>query len=221
LKNGVAEPLAAVVARVAKSASYTHVLAATSNHSKNYFPRAAALADSSPLSDISAVVSEDTFKRPIYAGNAIATVKMSDKVKFILVRPTSFEKAAETGGAGAVSNAALDAADTNGVGSEFLSAAVAKSDRPDLTSARVVVSGGRALKSAENFSIISALADKLKGAVGASRAAVDAGYISNEAQVGQTGKVVAPELYIAVSKYLRINLDFQLILNVLYLFVYI
>jgi electron transfer flavoprotein alpha subunit len=190
--------MAAVVASLAKSAAYSHIFAASSNVSKNYFPRAAAIVDASPLSDISAVISEDTFKRPMYAGNAIATVKMADKVKFILVRPTSFEKAAASGGSASVTKVTVSDAEAAGAGSQFVSAVVAKSDRPDLTSARVVVSGGRALKSADNFPIIFALADKLKGAVGASRAAVDAGYISNEHQVGQTGKVVAPELYIAV-----------------------
>lgn len=197
LKNSVAESMAGLVHSLAKGGDYSHVLAASSNVSKNYFSRAAAMMDCSPLSDVSAVMSESQFKRPMYAGNAVATVDMSDKVKWVLVRGTSFEKAAATGGSGAVSAAKVDDAAVNNLGTEFVSAVVAKSDRPDLTSARVVVSGGRALKSADNFPIIFALADKLKGAVGASRAAVDAGYISNEHQVGQTGKVVAPELYIA------------------------
>jgi electron transfer flavoprotein alpha subunit len=197
LANSLAESMANLVVSVTKGGAYSHVIAASSNVSKNYLPRAAAMVDASPLSDVSDVLSESKFKRPMYAGNAIATVEMSDKVKFLLVRPTSFDKAAATGGSGAVSAATVDDATVDSLGSEFVSAVVAKSDRPDLTSARVVVSGGRALKSAENFPIIFALADKLKGAVGASRAAVDAGYISNEHQVGQTGKVVAPELYIA------------------------
>lgn len=194
LEHTMAEPMAHFVSKI--SSSYTHVLAPSSNSSKNWMPRAAALADCAPLSDVAEVVSEDTFKRPMYAGNAIATVQMSDKLKHLLVRTTSFDKAG-AGGSAAVESVDVDVAETAGYSGTFKSAAVAKSDRPDLTSARVVVSGGRALKSSENFSLIFDLADKLKGAVGASRAAVDAGYISNEHQVGQTGKVVAPELYIA------------------------
>ena len=191
----MAEPMAHFVSKLA--GSYSHILAPASNSSKNWLPRAAALCDCGPLTDVSDVVSEDTFKRPMYAGNAIATVQMSDKTKFVLIRTTAFEKAAPTGGSAAAGDASVDVGDTATFQAKFQSASIAKSDRPELTSSRVVVSGGRALKNAENFSIIFDLADKLKGSVGASRAAVDAGYISNEHQVGQTGKVVAPDLYIA------------------------
>eukprot|EP01006_Ploeotia_vitrea_P016975 TRINITY_DN47931_c0_g1_i1.p1 TRINITY_DN47931_c0_g1~~TRINITY_DN47931_c0_g1_i1.p1 ORF type:complete len:334 (-),score=6.87 TRINITY_DN47931_c0_g1_i1:49-1050(-) len=194
LKNNIAENLAHVVANL--SGSYSHVLAPASNNSKNFLPRTAALCDCSPLTDVSEVLSEDTFKRPMYAGNALATVQMSDKIKFILIRATSFDKANVGGGSANVDNVNVDLGEVKNAGN-FISATVAASDRPDLTSARVVVSGGRGVKAAENFPIIFDLADKLKGAVGASRAAVDAGFISNEHQVGQTGKVVAPELYIA------------------------
>jgi len=179
------------------SSGFSHVLAPGSNISRNWMPRAAALADCSPLNDVSDVVSEDTFKRPMYAGNAIATVQMSDKVKFMMIRTTAFDKAEANGGSATVESVAVDVDGCAGYSANFESAEVATSDRPDLTSARVVVAGGRALKSADNFPLIFDLADKLKGAVGASRAAVDAGYISNEHQVGQTGKVVAPDLYIA------------------------
>lgn len=196
MKNNISESLASVVAALVKTDAFSHVVAASSNVSKNYLPRAAAMCDASPLTDVSAVVSEDTFKRPMYAGNAVSTVQMSDKAKFIIIRPTAFDKAAD-GGSGAVESVEPDVG--AGPCATFVSETVAKSDRPDLTAASVVVSGGRALKSEENFSIIFDLADKLKGAVGASRAAVDAGYISNEHQVGQTGKIVAPDLYIAVS----------------------
>ena len=173
------------------------MIAASSNISKNYLPRAAAMCDSAPLTDVSKVVSEDTFQRPMYAGNAVSTVQMSDATKFVIIRPTSFDNAEEGSSTSTVESCSVEVG--SGPSATFISETVAKSDRPDLTAASVVVSGGRALKSEENFSIIFDLADKLKGAVGASRAAVDAGYISNEHQVGQTGKIVAPALYIAVS----------------------
>jgi electron transfer flavoprotein alpha subunit len=191
----LAEDMAPVLKDVAQN--YTHVIAPSSNVSKNYIPRAAALVDSAPVTDILSVIDEATFTRPVYAGNAIATVKMSDKIKFVLVRTTAFEKAATGAGTAAIEAVNVGSL-SKSAASTFVSANVSKSDRPDLASARIVVSGGRGLKSGENFKILEALADKLGGAVGASRAAVDAGYVPNEYQVGQTGKVVAPDLYIAV-----------------------
>lgn len=198
LAKGISEETANAVVAVAKAGGYTHVLAPSSNHGKNFLPRAAALMDSSPLMDITAVHSEDTFSRPMYAGNAITKMRMSDKVKFILVRPTAFEKAADTGGKGVVEASKIAAADISAGHTSFVSADSKKSGRPDLGSARVVVSGGRGMKNGENFGMLETMADHLGGAVGASRAAVDAGYVPNELQVGQTGKCVAPDLYIAV-----------------------
>lgn len=177
--------------------TYTHILAPSSNNGKNYIPRAAALLDSSPLTDVLKVVDKETFERPMYAGNAIATIKMADARKFLLIRTTVFDKAADNGGSASIESIS-PAPDAKTSLSAFISESQKKSTRPELTTARVVVSGGRGLKSKENFAMIEALADKLGGAVGASRAAVDAGFINNEAQVGQTGKVVAPDLYIAV-----------------------
>lgn len=197
LADGLAENMAELVKVAASSGSYTHILAASSNHGKNFIPRAAAQLDSSPLMDVLEVVDDSTFKRPMYAGNAIATVKMSDAIKFILVRSTAFDKAA-TGAETAAAVETFDFAASKSALSKFLSASVSESERPDLTAARVVVSGGRGLKSGENFSLLETLADKMGGAVGASRAAVDAGFVPNEYQVGQTGKVVAPDLYVAV-----------------------
>lgn len=192
--HSMAENLAPLIATLAKEGGYSHVLAPATSVGKNVLPRAAALADSQQISDITAVVSADTFVRPIYAGNAIATVQSTDKIKFITVRGTAFDKAAMGGSA-----ATEDVAGAGDAGlSTFMSAEVSKSERPELTAARIVVSGGRGLGSGENFKIIEALADKLGAAVGASRAAVDAGFVPNDYQVGQTGKVVAPELYIAV-----------------------
>lgn len=198
LDHSLAEDSAAAVQAVLSGGSYSHVLAPSSNHGKNFMPRVAALMDSAPLTDITAVVSEDTFQRPMYAGNAIATVQMKDTTKFILVRTTAFEKAEETGGSASVENvsAAADGFATNL--STWESASAKQSGRPELSSARVVVSGGRGMKNGENFGMLEEMADKLGGAVGASRAAVDAGYVPNELQVGQTGKVVAPDLYVAV-----------------------
>lgn len=192
-----AETTADIVSKLSKG-GYTHVLTPSSNKGKNFLPRAAAIAKSSPLTDVISVVDSETFQRPMYAGNAISTVKMTSLCKFILVRGTSFEQAAVGNNAASISS--LDAgmidAETKKL-SSFVAANATKSDRPDLNSAGVVVAGGRGLKSKENFDIITALADKLGGAVGASRAAVDAGYAPNEQQVGQTGKQVAPDLYIA------------------------
>lgn len=175
---------------------YTHILAPSSNNGKNYFPRVAALLDSSPLSDVIKIVDKETFQRPMYAGNAIATIKMSDAKKFLLVRTTVFDKAAASGGSASIENAQYGDAKTSM--STFISESQKKSARPELTTARVVISGGRGMKSGENFTMLETLADKLGGAVGASRAAVDAGFVNNAYQVGQTGKVVAPDLYIAV-----------------------
>ena len=196
-KNGP-EDLANAVVHAVKSGGYTHVFTPSSNIGKNFLPRAAALMDSSPLSDILSVESEDTFTRPMYAGNAISTVQMTDAVKFLLVRTTAFEKAEATGGSGAVEAVAIADGDFQTNHQEFLSEDAKKSGRPDLGSASIVISGGRGMKSGENFAMLETMADKLGGALGASRAAVDAGYVPNELQIGQTGKVVAPDLYVAV-----------------------
>lgn len=187
------ENLGPLVAGLAKG--YSHVLAPATTNGKNYLPCVAALLDVDQISEIIAVVAADTFKRPIYAGNAIATVRSSAPIKVISVRTTAFEAAAAEGGSAAV-EAVSGPGDTGK--STFLSEEIAKSDRPDLGSARIVVSGGRGMQSSDNFKLLYALADKLGAAVGASRAAVDAGFVPNDLQVGQTGKIVAPDLYIAV-----------------------
>lgn len=193
LEHGLAENVAPVIVDLA--ANYSHILAPSTTFGKNVLPRAAALLDVQQISDIMDVVDADTFVRPIYAGNAIATVKSSDAKKLITVRGTGFDAVAAEGG-----NAPVEDAPVKGDSglSSFVSAEVSKSDRPELTAAKIVVSGGRAMGSAEGFKIIEALADKLGGAIGASRAAVDAGYVPNDYQVGQTGKIVAPDLYIAI-----------------------
>ncbi len=191
--HALAEPLAALIAGLA--GDYSHLIAPATTSGKNVMPRVAALLDVAQISDISAVVSADTFVRPIYAGNALATVQSKDAKKVITVRGSTFDKAKAEGGSGAVENVA--AAADPGL-SSFVSQALSKSERPELTSARIVVSGGRGMGSGENFKIIEALADKLGAGVGASRAAVDAGFVPNDYQVGQTGKIVAPELYVAV-----------------------
>jgi len=189
----LAEDLAALV--VALAPDYSHILAPATTFGKNVLPRAAALLDVAQISDIVAVESPDTFVRPIYAGNALATVQSSDRIKVITVRTTGFEAAKSEGGSAAIEPAAaLDAGGT----SRFVSHELTKSARPELTSARIIVSGGRGMGNGENFKLLEALADKLNAAVGASRAAVDSGFVPNDYQVGQTGKVVAPELYIAV-----------------------
>ena len=194
LANQLAENVAPVVAGL--MAGYDAVLFPATAHGKNIAPRVAALLDVMQISDILSVESADTFTRPIYAGNAIATVQSSDAKKVITVRGTAFAKAAAEGGSAAV-EAATGAADA-GL-SSFVGAEIAKLERPELTSAKIIVSGGRALKDAETFQqVIFPLADKLGAAVGASRAAVDAGYVPNDYQVGQTGKIVAPEVYVAV-----------------------
>ncbi|MBP0446329.1 FAD-binding protein [Roseomonas sp. SSH11] len=188
----LAEPAAALIQSLA--GNYTHLLAPGSSFGKNVMPRVAALLDVQPISDISGIVDADTFVRPIYAGNALATVQSSDAKKVLTVRAASFDPAAAEGGSAPV-EPAQGAADP-GV-SSFVGAEIVKSERPELTAARIVVSGGRAIGSAENFKILDGIADKLGAAVGASRAAVDAGYAPNDLQVGQTGKIVAPELYMA------------------------
>ncbi|MCU0952952.1 MAG: electron transfer flavoprotein subunit alpha/FixB family protein [Burkholderiaceae bacterium] len=191
--NFLAENVAEQVLAVAKD--YSHVVAPATANGKNVLPRVAARLDAAQVSDIISVESADTFTRPIYAGNAIATVQATDPVKVITARPTNFDAAPATGGSAAVEN--LSAVADTGM-SQFVSRDVAKSDRPELQGAKVVVSGGRGMGSAENFKLLDPLADKLGAAMGASRAAVDAGYAPNDWQVGQTGKVVAPNLYIAI-----------------------
>lgn len=193
LANRLAEPLAALLVQLAPS--YDHLVAPASAAGKNVMPRVAALLDVQPISDVSGVVDADTFVRPIYAGNALATVKSSDAKKVMTIRAASFDPVPATGGSAAVE--AVAAAANPGT-SSFVGAEVSKSERPELTAAKVVVSGGRAMGSAENFHLIEKVADILGAAVGASRAAVDAGYAPNDHQVGQTGKIVAPDLYIAV-----------------------
>jgi len=192
LGHRLAEPTAALIASLA--GDYSHIFAPATTDAKNILPRVAALLDVMVISDVSGVVDADTFERPIYAGNAIQTVKSSDKVKVVTIRTSTFEAAGE-GGSAAVETITVPA---NPGLSEWVEDKVAASDRPELTSAKIVVSGGRGLGSEESFAMIEALADKLGGAVGASRAAVDSGYAPNDWQVGQTGKVVAPQLYVAV-----------------------
>ncbi|WP_275096870.1 electron transfer flavoprotein subunit alpha/FixB family protein [Sedimenticola hydrogenitrophicus] len=189
----LAENLAAQV--VALAAEYSHILAPATTFGKNFLPRAAALLDVSQISDISAVVDGETFIRPIFAGNALAKVRSSDSCKLITVRTTKFEASAEEGGNAAVEP--VTASEESGL-SSFVGRQLSQSERPELTSARIVISGGRGMQDGANFQLLDAVADKLDAAVGASRAAVDAGYVPNDFQVGQTGKVVAPDLYIAV-----------------------
>jgi len=191
--HGLAEATAALVAAIA--GEYTHVLTPADKFGKNFLPRAAALLDVSSISDIIEIKDADTFVRPIYAGNAIATVKSADPVKLVSVRMTAFEDAAAEGGSASVEP--VSAADDPGL-SSFVGQDLTVSERPELTSARVVVSGGRGMQSGENFKLLEGIADHLNAAIGASRAAVDAGYVPNDYQVGQTGKVVAPDLYVAV-----------------------
>ena len=193
LKNALAENVAAQVLSIA--GNYSHILFPATASGKNIAPRVAAKLDVAQISDITKVISADTFERPIYAGNAIATVQSGDSVKVITVRGTGFDAAAASGGSAAVETVAA-VADTGKA--KFLGAEIAKNDRPELTAAKIIVSGGRALGSKEKFDeVITPLADKLGAAIGASRAAVDAGYAANDLQVGQTGKIVAPQLYIA------------------------
>lgn len=191
--NRLAENLAPLVAEL--GAGYSHILAPATTTGKNIAPRVAALLDVQAISDISSVESPDTFKRPIYAGNIIATVKSNDTIKVLTIRTTAFDAAPAEGG-----NASVEVITTthNAETSVFVSEELAASERPELTSAKVVISGGRGMGSSESFHMLETLADKLGAAVGASRAAVDAGFVANDMQVGQTGKIVAPELYIAV-----------------------
>ncbi len=192
--NFLAENVAPLVAKLA--AGYSHVFGSTTSFGKNVMPRVAALLGVAQISDIVAVESPDTFVRPIYAGNALATVQSKDGIKIVTVRGTAFAAAAAEGGSAAIEPVAE--AGSDGGLSRFLRQELSKSERPELTSARVIVSGGRGMGSGENFKLLEALADKLGAAVGASRAAVDAGFVPNDYQVGQTGKIVAPDLYIAV-----------------------
>jgi electron transfer flavoprotein alpha subunit len=189
----LAETVAPLVVKLASG--YSHVLATATTFGKNFMPRVAALLDVAQISEIQSVVSADTFVRPIYAGNALATVQSKDAIKVITVRGTGFAAAAAEGG-----NAAIEAIPAGPASdlSRFVGAELSKSERPELTSARIVISGGRGMQSGENFHLLETVADQLGAAVGASRAAVDAGYVPNDYQVGQTGKIVAPDLYIAV-----------------------
>ena len=189
----LAENIAPLIAEV--GASYSHILAPATTTGKNITPRVAALLDVQAISDISSVESADTFKRPIYAGNIIATVQSSDSIKVLTVRTTAFDAVSAEGGTASIE--ALTSVHDSG-NSSFIGEELAVSERPELTSARVVISGGRGMASSDNFQLLEKLADKLGGAVGASRAAVDAGFVANDMQVGQTGKIVAPDLYIAV-----------------------
>ena len=192
-EHQLAESMGDLVAELGKA--YTHILAAATTTGKNFLPRAAALLDVAQISEIIAVESENTFKRPIYAGSCIATVESSDPIKVITVRATAFDAVASEGGSAAIES--VDFVNDTGV-SSFAGEELAESDRPELTAAQVVISGGRGMGNGENFEILNKVADKLGAAVGASRAAVDAGYVPNDMQVGQTGKIVAPSLYIAV-----------------------
>ena len=192
-ENFIAENFTPVIVKA--SENYSHIICSANTFGKNLMPRVAALLDTSQVSDIIKVVSADTFLRPIYAGNAFATVKSNDKKKCITIRPTSFEPCKTTGGSAEITK--FDATEQSEA-SKFIKREETKSDRPELGTARIVISGGRGMQSEDNFKLISAIADKLNAAIGASRAAVDAGYIGNDHQVGQTGKVVVPDLYIAV-----------------------
>ena len=192
-ENFLAENLTPLIIKL--SEPYSHIIASANTFGKNCMPRVAALLDVSQISDIIKINSSEEFLRPIYAGNAFATVKSRDKKKCITIRPTSFEAAPKSGGSAPIEN--VEPADNKNI-SKFIKREEAKSERPELGTARIVISGGRGMQSGENFKLINSIADKLNAAVGASRAAVDAGYIGNDHQVGQTGKVVVPDLYIAV-----------------------
>jgi len=192
-ENYIAENFTSVIIKNAEN--YSHIVCSANTFGKNLMPRIAALLDTSQVSDIIKVISPDTYLRPIYAGNAFATVKSNDPKKCVTIRPTSFEPAPSTGGSAEIVKA--DAGDKSEF-TKFIKREEIKSDRPELGTARIVVSGGRGMQSGENFKLIQQVADKLNAAIGASRAAVDAGYITNDHQVGQTGKVVVPDLYIAV-----------------------
>jgi electron transfer flavoprotein alpha subunit len=191
--HNLAENLALLVAELGKN--YGHVLTAHTTHGRNYLPRVAALLGVAQISDIVEVVSADTFKRPIYAGNAIATVQSTDAIKVVSVRGTAYDPVPATGGSASVES--VGSVHDAGV-STFIKEEIVKSERPELTAARVVISGGRGMQNGDNFKLLDGIADKLGAAIGASRAAVDAGFVPNDMQVGQTGKIVAPDLYIAV-----------------------
>jgi electron transfer flavoprotein alpha subunit len=191
--NALAEDLAPLLVQLAPN--YTHIVLPANSFGKNLAPRAAALLDMQQISDVVEIVAPDTFVRPIYAGNALATVQSGDKIKILTVRGTTFKAGDATSGSATVEKIA--AAAKSGL-SEYVGAELSKSERPELTSAKIVVSGGRGMQSGENFKMLESLADKLGAAIGASRAAVDAGFVPNDYQVGQTGKVVAPDLYIAI-----------------------
>ena len=192
-KNALAEDLAALV--LSNAGTFTHIFAPASTFGKNLMPRIAAKLDTQQISDIISVESDNTFKRPIYAGSCIATVKSNDSTKVITVRSTAFDPV-ECNNSG-IEISEIDALETSGI-SKFISEEIAQSDRPELTAADIVISGGRGMQSGDNFHLLDSIADKLGAAVGASRAAVDAGFVPNDYQVGQTGKIVAPDLYIAV-----------------------
>ena len=192
-ENFVAENFAPVIVKLAEN--YSHIVSSANTFCKNLMPRIAALLDTSQISDITKVISADTFLRPIYAGNAFATVKTKDNKKCITIRPTSFDTCESSGGSAPIEKGEPSEEFSQ---TKFIKREEIKSDRPELGTARVVVSGGRGMQSGDNFKLITSIADKLNAAIGASRAAVDAGYISNDHQVGQTGKVVVPDLYIAV-----------------------
>ena len=192
-ENQLAESIANLIKSV--SSDYTHILAPATTFGKNVLPRLSALLDVQQISEIIEIISEDTFKRPIYAGSCIATVKSNDSIKVITVRATAFDPVNTSGG-----SATIDSVSVEGVSdlSSFVGEEIAKTDRPELTAASIVISGGRGMQSGDNFHLLETIADKLGAAVGASRAAVDAGFVPNDYQVGQTGKIVAPDLYIAV-----------------------
>ena len=193
LENFIPELSAPIISHIANG--YSHILAPASTFGKNLLPRVSALLDVTQISDVIEIKSENTFVRPIYAGNAISHVETNQNINLLTIRPTSFEKCEETGGGASLEDVQFIDSDVKTI---FIGREVSKSDRPELGNARIVVSGGRGMENSENFNLLYDLADKLNAAVGASRAAVDAGYIGNEYQVGQTGKMVAPELYIAV-----------------------
>ena len=192
-ENQLAESTANLIKSI--SSDYSHILAPATTFGKNVLPRLSALLDVQQISEITEVVSEDTFKRPIYAGSCIATVKSSDAVKVITVRATAFDPVDASGGSASVESISADGVSNL---SSFVNEEIAQSDRPELTAASIVISGGRGMQSGDNFHLLETIADKLGAAVGASRAAVDAGFVPNDYQVGQTGKIVAPDLYIAV-----------------------
>ena len=193
LENPIPEIMAPVVSSISKN--YTHILAPASTFGKNLLPRLSALLDITQISDVVEIQNNNTFVRPIYAGNAISTVETNQQINLLAIRPTAFDKCEESGGSASIEDIQFLDTETH---TKFIGREVSKSDRPDLGNARVVVSGGRGMENSDNFKLLYNLADKLNAAVGASRAAVDSGYIGNEYQVGQTGKMVAPELYIAV-----------------------